>query len=157
MMRHNAIEAMETIRTRAGDIAYHHSDNADPTPPLGCRGELVVLSAPNGHYFIVRRLCCVPVELSPLKVLSTLPLVRRRRPKDSLNVSITETAVLTPPVEERSQAVTCYVNAGLDKRRHTQRPMEIAPPLDGRSMRLNFRRHFHSCWGFSAVQMSQWQ
>ena len=115
-MRHNAIEAKETIRTRAGDIAYHHSDNADPTPPLGSRGELVVLSAPNGHYFIVRRLCCVPVELSPLKVLSPLSLVRRRRPKESLNVSITETAVLTPPVEERSQAVTCYVNAGLDKR-----------------------------------------
>ena len=92
-MRHNAIEAKETMRTRAGDVAHYHLDNAD----------------------------------------------------------------LTPPVEERSQAVTCYVNAGLDKRRHTQRPMEIAPPLDGRSMRLNFPRHFHSCWGFSAVQMSQWQ
>ena len=144
-MRHNAIEAKETMRTRAGDVAYHYSENADPTTPLGCRGELVVLSALNGHYFIVRRLCCVSVELSPRKLLSTLPLVRKRRLKDSLNVSTTETAVLTPPVEERSQAVTCYVNAGLDQRRHTQRPMEIAPPLDGRSMRLNFRRHHRSC------------
>ena len=156
-MRHNATEAMETIRTRAGDVAHHHSEYADLTPPLGCRGELVALSAPNGHYFIVRRLCCVPVKLSPRKVLSALPMVRQRRPKDSLNVSMTENALLTPPAEERSQAVTCYVSAGLDKRRHTQRPMEIAPPLAGRSMRLNFRRHFHSCWGFSAVQMSQWQ
>ena len=116
-----------------------------------------MLSAPNGHYSIGWRLCCVLVKLSPWKVLSTLPLVRKRCLKDSLNVSTTETAVLIPTVEERSQAVTCYVNAGLDNRRHTQRPMEIAPPLDGRSMRLNFRRHFHSCWGFSAVQMSQWQ
>ena len=157
MMRHNAIEAKETMRTRAGDVAHHHSDNADSTPPLKCRGELVALSAPNGHYFIVRRLCCIPVKLSLRKVLSALPMVRQRRPKDSLNVSMTENAVLTPPAQERSQAVTCYVSAGLDKRRHTQRPMEIAPPLDGRSMRLNFRRHFHSCWGFSAVQMSLWQ
>ena len=157
MMRHNAIEAMETIRTRTGDVAHHYSDNADPTPPLGCREEIVMLSAPNGHYFIVMSLCCVPVKLSPRKVLSALPMERQRRPKDSLNVSMTENAVLTPPVEERSQAVTCYVSAGLDKRRHTQRPMEIAPPLDGRSMRLNFRRHFHSFWAFSAVQMSQWQ
>ena len=93
----------------------------------------MVLSAPNGHYSIGWRLCCVPVKLSPRKVLSALPVEQQRRPKDSLNVSMTETAVLTPPVEERSQAVTCYVNAGLDKRRHTQRPMEIAPPLDGRS------------------------
>ena len=145
MMRHNATEAMETIRTRAGDVAHHHSDNADSTPPLGCRGELVALSAPNGHYFIVRRLCCIPVKLSLRKVLTALPMVRQRRPKDSLNVSMTENALLTPPAEERSQAVTCYVSAGLDKRRHTQRPMEIAPPLDGRSMRLNFRRHNHSC------------
>ena len=155
-MRHNAIEAMEMIRTRAGDVAHHHSDNADLTPPLGCRGELVALSAPNGHYFIVRRLCCIPVKLSLRKVLSALPMVRQRRPKDSLNVSMTENAVLTPPAEERSQAVTCYVSAGLDKRRHTQRPMEIAPPLDGRSMRLNFRRHHRFCSGFSAVQMRQW-
>ena len=58
------------------------------------------------------------------------------------NVDASENAELTPLVEERSQAVTCYVNAGLDKRRHTQRPMEIAPPLDGRSMRLNFRTKY---------------
>ena len=70
-----------------------------------------MLSAPNGNYSIGLRLCCVPVELSPLKVLSTLPLSRRRRPKDSLNVSITETAVLTSPVEERSQAVNCYIKS----------------------------------------------
>ena len=91
----------------------------------------MVLSAPNGHYSIGWRLCSVPVKLSPWKVLSTLSLVRKQCLKDSLNVSTTETAVLIPSVEERSQAVTCYVNAGLDKRRHTQRPMEIAPPLDG--------------------------
>ena len=113
----------------------------------------MVLSAPNGHYSIGWRLCCVPVKLSPWKVSSTLPLVRKRCLKDSLNVSTTETAVLIPPVEERSQAVTCYVNAGLDKRRHTQRPMEIAPPLDGSYAQQNFQRYCHHGHELSAVQM----
>ena len=117
----------------------------------------MVLPAPNGHHSIGWRLCCAPVKLSPRQASCAVPMGRKRRPNDSLNVFTTENAELTPLVEERSQAVTCYVNAGLDKRRHTQRPMEIAPPLDGRSMRLNFRRYHRSCWGFSAVQMRQWQ
>ena len=31
-MYQNAIEAKETMRTRAGDVAHHHSDNAELTP-----------------------------------------------------------------------------------------------------------------------------
>ena len=45
MMRHNAIEAKETMRTRAGDVAHHHSDNADLTPRIVREGDHGVISA----------------------------------------------------------------------------------------------------------------
>ena len=45
MMRHYAIEAKETIRTRAGDVAYHHLDNADLTPRIVREGVSGVISA----------------------------------------------------------------------------------------------------------------
>ena len=45
MMRHNAIEAKETIRTRAGDVAHHHSENADLTPRIVREGVSGVISA----------------------------------------------------------------------------------------------------------------
>ena len=45
MMRHNPIEAKETMRTRAGDVAYHYSDNADLTPRIVREGVSGVISA----------------------------------------------------------------------------------------------------------------
>ena len=56
MMRHNAIEAMEMIRTRAGDVAHHHSDNADLTPRIVREGVSGVISAQwscSGHWMEV--------------------------------------------------------------------------------------------------------
>ena len=44
MMRHNAIEAKETIRKGAGDVAYHYSDNADLTPRIVREGVSGVIS-----------------------------------------------------------------------------------------------------------------
>ena len=56
MMRHNAIEAKETMRTRAGDVAHHHSDNADLTPRIVREGVSGVISAQwscSGHWMEV--------------------------------------------------------------------------------------------------------
>ena len=39
----------------------------------------------------------------------------------------------------------------------TQRPMEIAPPLDGSAQQRNFQGHHHSGHGFIAVPMRCWQ
>ena len=44
-MYHNAIEAKETMRSRAGDVAQHHSDNADLTPRIVREGVSGVISA----------------------------------------------------------------------------------------------------------------
>ena len=45
MMRHNSIEAKETIRTGAEDVAYHYSEKADLTPCIVREGVSGVISA----------------------------------------------------------------------------------------------------------------
>ena len=44
MLRHNAIDVIETMRPLAGDVAHHQSDNADLTPRIVREGVSGVIS-----------------------------------------------------------------------------------------------------------------